>query len=116
MNDTQLLNRYLPHKSAQRHANTLVVRVDAHELKDVFAALARTLPFMTMFATDEGGTFCMQYVFGLPGEGEPREPLFVVVRSERCIRRARKDTSLYDDVRDRRGRNVLYAVCFRPAG
>src|SRR3989344_3926042 len=79
MNDTQLLNRYLPHKSAQRHANTLVVRVDAHELKDVFAALARTLPFMTMFATDEGGTFCMQYVFGLPGEGEPREPLFVVV-------------------------------------
>jgi Ni,Fe-hydrogenase III large subunit/Ni,Fe-hydrogenase III component G len=85
MNDSELLHRYIPGRSAVRRGNTLAVSVDAAELAAVFRTLAGELPFMTMFATDEScGTsdvphvFRVHYVFGVPHESVFIVPVIAV--------------------------------------
>ena len=68
-----ILRRYLPNHSATKRGNTLLVCIETGELHEVFRTLAKKLPFMTMFATDEGSTCSVHYVFGVP-----KETLFIV--------------------------------------
>ncbi len=68
MNDQHIIQRYLSDRIPERSGNTLVVRAEAHELTDLFRTLIDALPFISMFATDEYGSFSIRYVFGVPHE------------------------------------------------
>lgn len=79
---SKILERYLPHRSGIRTGNAIVAALPSSELRDAFVALEASLPFMTMFATDEGSTFRIHYVFGLPEKSASHDGLSIVLRIE----------------------------------
>lgn len=82
-NKSEILNRYLPGRSFEISGRAVIVPLKSNELRDAFAALEGPLPFMTMFATDEGETLGIHYVFGLPAQaGVAHEELSIVLRIE----------------------------------
>ncbi|MBI4093718.1 NADH-quinone oxidoreductase subunit C [Candidatus Kaiserbacteria bacterium] len=81
-NQTGILSRYLPGRTSELSGNAIIVPIENEELRNAFATLETSLPFLTMFATEEGETFGIHYVFGLPGEGVPHEKSCIVLRIE----------------------------------
>jgi len=71
MKHADLMNRYLPNRAFEIHGNTFLVPLVANELADTARTLLKTLPLVTVFATDEREKdrgFRIHYVFGVPHE------------------------------------------------